>query len=130
MAARPGSYGQFIPALEIEDAASLSALLHVAARPDVRTNVGVMNPGLDPVTVRFTLLGIDGSPFLQSVPLVVPPRSMQQWSMTEAFLFGAAYVANGTIIAEASAPVFSWVSVVDNASGDAIFVRGVDAAVQ
>ena len=84
-----------------------------------------MNPGLEPVTVRFTLLGIDGQPFLGSLPLVVPPRSMQQWSMTDAFLFGGVYVANGVIVADATAPVFTWGSVIDNQSGDSIFVRGV-----
>lgn len=122
---RPGTYGQFVPALELEDATRSAAVLHIATRPDVRANLGVMNPGLEPVTVRFTLLGIDGKPFLGSLPLVVPPRSMQQWSMTDAFLFGGVYVANGVIIADATAPVFTWGSVIDNDSGDSIFVRGV-----
>ena len=50
---------------------------------------------------------------------------MQQWAMTDAFLFGGVYVENGTILADATAPVFTWGSVIDNVSGDAIFVRGV-----
>ena len=124
-ATRPGTFGQFVPAFEVTEATRSAAVLHVASRPDVRTNVGVMNPNLEPVTVRFTLLGIDGKPFLESVPLVVPPRSMQQWSMTDAFLFGGVYSENGVIVAEATAPVFTWGSVIDNYSGDAIFVRGV-----
>ncbi|HYH10277.1 MAG TPA: hypothetical protein VEK11_24730 [Thermoanaerobaculia bacterium] len=124
-ATRPGTYGQFVPALEIEDATRSAAVLHIATRPDVRANLGVMNPGLEPVTVRFTLLGIDGQPFLSSAPLVVPPRSMQQWALTDADLFGGIYVADGTIIADSTAPVFTWGSVIDNHSGDAIFVRGV-----
>jgi hypothetical protein len=124
-ATRPGTYGQFVPALEIEDATRSAAMLHIATRPDVRTNLGVMNPGLTSVTVRFTLLGIDGKPFLSSLPLVVEPRSMQQWAMTDAFLFGGVYVENGTIVVDATAPVFAWGSVIDNRSGDAIFVRGV-----
>ena len=126
-AARPGTYGQFVPAFGVAEATRSSAVLHVASRPDVRTNVGVMNPNLEPVTVRLTLLGTDGQPYLQSVSLVVPPRSMQQWSMTDALLFGAVYADNGVIIAEATAPVFTWGSVIDNYSGDAIFVRGVDS---
>jgi hypothetical protein len=124
-ATRPGTYGQFVPAFEVTEAARSAAVLHVASRPDVRTNVGVMNPNLEPVTVRFTLLGIDGQPFLESVPLVVPPRTMQQWPMTDAFLFGGVYSENGVIIADATAPVFTWGSILDNYSGDAIFVRGV-----
>jgi hypothetical protein len=126
-AARPGTYGQFVPALEVADATRTAAVLHIATRPDVRANLGVMNPGLAPVTVRFTLLGIDGRPFLASVPLVVPPRSMQQWAMTDAFLFGGVYIENGTILVDATAPVFTWGSVIDNHSGDAIFVQGIAA---
>ena len=124
-ASRPGTYGQFVPALEAADAARSAAVLHVASTPRVRTNIGVMNPALEAVTVRFTLVGIDGKPFLESVPLVVPPRSMQQWAMTDAFLFGGVYTANGVIAVDATSPVFTWGSVIDNDSGDAIFVRGV-----
>jgi len=71
-ASRPGTYGQFVPALEVEEATRSAAVLHIATRPDVRANLGVMNPGLEPVTVRFTLLGIDGQPFLGSLPLSRP----------------------------------------------------------
>jgi hypothetical protein len=120
---RPGTYGQFIPALAPADAAKSTAVLHVATRPEARTNVGVMNPGLEAVTVRMTLLGTDGQPFLESHELVVPPRSMGQWAMTH--LFGALYMENGVIAIEASAPVFTWGSVIDNYTGDAVFVRGV-----
>lgn len=122
-ATRPGTYGQFVPALDPAGANRSSAVLHVASRPDVRTNLGVMNPGLEEVTVRMTLLGIDGRPFLESGPMIVPPRSMGQWSITQ--LFGGLYSENGTVIIEATTPVFSWGSIVDNDSGDAIFVRGV-----
>ena len=45
------------------DATRSAAVLHIAARPEVRTNLGVMNPGLEPVTVKFTLMGIDGQAF-------------------------------------------------------------------
>jgi hypothetical protein len=120
---RPGTYGQFVPALDPADANRFSAVLHVASSPDVRTNLGVMNPGLEEVSVRMTLLGIDGKPFLESNPMTVPPRSMRQWSIAD--LFGALYAENGVVIIEATTPVFTWGSVVDNYSGDAIFVRGV-----
>lgn len=120
---RPGTYGQFVPALESADATRSSAVLHVASRQDVRTNLGVMNPTLREITVRFTLIGIDGVPFLESAPLSVPPRSMQQWSM--AAMFGGLYSHDAVILAEASEPVFTWGSVIDNYSGDAIFIRGL-----
>jgi hypothetical protein len=119
----PGTYGQFVPALAVEDATRSAMVLHVASRADIRTNLGVMNPALEAVTVRFTLLAIDGKPFLQSAPLVVPPQSMQQWSMSQ--MFGGLYAQEGVIVADTTVPVFTWGSVIDNYSGDAIFVRGV-----
>lgn len=45
--------------------------------------------------------------------------------MTDAALFGGVYVWNRVIAMDATAPVFTWGSVIDNDSGDAIFVRGV-----
>lgn len=120
---RPGTYGQFVPALGVEDTTRSAVVLHAASREDVRTNLGVMNPTMEAVTVRFTLLGVDGQPFLESAPLVVPPRSMQQWSMSA--MFGGLYAYDSVIIADATAPVFTWGSVIDNYSGDPIFVRGV-----
>ena len=120
---RPGTYGQFIPAMAPAEAAQSTAVLHAAVRPDVRTNVGVMNPGLEEVTVRMKVLGVDGQPFLESAALAVPPRSMRQWALTD--LVGGLYMDNGVIAVEATAPVFTWGSVIDNHTGDAIFVRGV-----
>lgn len=125
---RPGTYGQFVPALDSADASRTSAVLHVASKAEVRTNLGVMNPTLGEMTVRFTLLGIDGVPVLESAPFSVPPHSMQQWSM--AAMFGGLYSSDGVIIAQASGPLFTWASVIDNYSGDAIFVRGIAAGDQ
>lgn len=120
---RPGTFGQFVPALDPAGARPTTVALHVSSA-EFRTNFGVMNPGSTAVTVQVTLLGTDGQPFLVSSPQVVPPKSMQQWSMSE--LFGGVYMENGTAVFEASAPVFSWISRIDNASGDAIFVQGME----
>ncbi|HEX6178885.1 MAG TPA: hypothetical protein VF057_11040, partial [Thermoanaerobaculia bacterium] len=74
-------------------------------------------------TVRMAVLGVDGQPFLESAALVVPPKSMRQWALTD--LVGGLYMDNGVIAVDATAPVFTWGSVIDNYTGDAIFVRGV-----
>lgn len=118
-----GSLGQFVPALDPAEAITRSVVLHVASTNQFRTNFGVMNPGLGAVTVRVKLLGIDGSVFLESQPLTIEPRSMEQWSLPS--LFGGVFMQNGTAVIEATAPVFTWGSVVDNVSGDPIYVRGV-----
>lgn len=121
---RPGTYGQYVPALAPSDARATTALLQVTERPEFRTNAGVMNPGDAAVTLKFKLMATDGVTVLESSEQTVLPKSMNQWSLME--LFGAVYVADATIVVEASAPVFTWASVVDNASGDAIFVSGVE----
>lgn len=122
---RPGTYGQFVPAFGLKEALTRSAVLHAAVTPEFRTNAGVMNPSLQTAVVNMKLVGTDGSVLLESVTQNVPPRSMRQWSTAE--LFGGVFVQDATIVIESTVPVFSWGSVVDNMSGDAIFVRGVDA---
>lgn len=123
-ATRPGTFGQYVPALAPSQARATTALLQVMERPEFRTNAGVMNPGIEEVRVKFKLVGTNGVSFLESTERTVPAMSMEQWSMMD--LFGAVYVGDATIVVEASAPVFSWASVVDNLSGDAIFVGGVE----
>ena len=127
-ATRPGTFGQFVPALEEADARASTAVPQVAVRPDVRTNAGVMNPTSEPVVLRVSVLSTDGRLFVSSQPLTVPPKSMRQWSFTE--LFGGLYLADGTMVIHADAPVFTWASVVDNFSGDAIFIRGTGLDLQ
>ena len=123
--ARRGTYGQFVPALEETEARRSTAVLQVAVRPDVRTNVGVMNPANENVTLQIRVLGTDGTVYLHSPSLEVPAKSMQQWSLSD--LFGGIYAADATVIIGASAPLFTWGAVIDNDSGDSIFVRGIDA---
>jgi hypothetical protein len=125
---RPGTHGQFVPALAEDEARTSTAVPQIAVRPDARTNVGVMNPGSGNVTVQIRILGTDGGLVVRSASLDVPPHSMRQWSLAE--LFGGLYVADGTLAIDASAPVFTWGSVIDNDSGDPIFVRGADAELQ
>ena len=120
----PGTYGQFVPALDMSSATTRAVILHAAVTQEFRTNVGVMNPGYEPVTVKMKLVGIEGADYLESPPFEVPPKSMRQWSTME--LFGGFYVPNVNIVVGSTLPVFSWASVVDNISGDAIFVRGMD----
>lgn len=119
-----GSYGQFIPARDPADARKKTVILHVANQPKFRTNVGAMNPGDTAATLKFRLLGKDGVTVLESAPKEVLPKSMKQFSTFE--LFGGFYMEDGSITVESSEPVFTWASVIDNFSGDAIFVSGVE----
>jgi hypothetical protein len=123
---RPGTIGQFVPALDPDTAKRNAVILNVAERPDMRTSIGAMNPGLAPATLRVRVMGADGSGFLERDNLVVPPRSMQQWSLTE--LFGGLFAGEAYVVVEATQPLFTWGSIMDNYSGDPMFVPGIEPA--
>jgi len=95
-----------------------------------RVNIGMVNP--TPVTTRFGLTVFDGtgnSPagFDAKVMIEMPPYSMRQLTDPFAELTGgewSAYIAR----VDSEAPdsgAFAYASVVDNATNDAFFVRGV-----
>lgn len=121
---RPGTYGQFVPAYAVSSAHRESVLLHVTSRQEARTNIGVMNPGGETATVTMKLVGIDGVAHLTSAPQEIAPKSMRQWSLTD--LFGGLFVTDSAVTISSTHAVFTYASVVDNASGDAIYVSGVE----
>lgn len=120
----PGTFGQFIPALDPADALEISVVLHASITPGFRTNVGAMNPGSTPAAVRMILYDASGVLRLTSPQFEVLPMSTRQWSSLE--VFGSTTLEDGVIVIESTVPIFTWGSIVDNASGDAIFVLGVE----
>jgi len=120
-----GTYGQFIPALETGRAAARSVVLHVSHGESFRTNAGIMNPGREAVTVTPTLVHADGTVVAQGADLSVPAKSMVQLSVPA--MFGpTAAVEDGFIHFNASQPVLTFASVVDNGTSDQFFVVGED----
>lgn len=118
------SYGQFIPALDVTEARKKTVILHLSHTPEFRTNAGVMNPQRTATTVKASLYGHNGVRVLESAPFVIEPMSMRQFSMLE--LFGGLFAQDFYIVFESTEPVFTYGSVIDNLSGDAIFVRGLE----
>lgn len=121
-APHPGSYGQFVPALDPVDALIQSVVLHVSSVPQFRTNVGVMNPGSAEATVTISLYVAQGTYALHAAPLTIPPKSMRQVSLHD--LFGGLYLPDGYLVFNSTLPVFTWGSVVDNFTGDGFVVPG------
>lgn len=127
-----GTYGQYVPAMALEDAKLKTVVLHLKNFPDTgivgapsfRTNVGVMNPGSEPATITSGLYGPNGVRMLEGLVLTIPPKSMRQLSIAE--LFGTTIFIDGFVTFESTQPIYSWGSVVDNKSGDQVFVRGVE----
>ncbi|MGA8807266.1 MAG: proprotein convertase P-domain-containing protein [Thermoanaerobaculia bacterium] len=115
-----GTYGQFIP-LRFADLGGPRELLHIERSSAFRTNLGALNTGgLDEV-VRFTLYDAAGHA-LGSTDRTVGALGVTQFSVEE---MTTAPIAGGRVEVEvltSNGHALAWASVVDNATGDPIFV--------
>ncbi len=121
-----GTYGQFIPAVDAEAALSQGILLQAANDPDpsgFRTNVGFVNPTLEPCTVTFEVFDLVNATRLGSGTVTLPPLGFRQVNNVFQFVgAGDVVVRNASVELSAEPPVLAYASVVDNTSGDPIFV--------
>jgi plastocyanin len=122
----PGTFGQYIPSLAMADAMSRGIIAHVgtAALPGsgFRTNLGVTNPNAESATVRLTLRNGAGGGSLGSATVEIPPFSHTQRSLSSLYSIDSVTSTNLFVEIDSSIPVFAYASVVDNQSGDQIFV--------
>jgi subtilisin family serine protease len=122
-----GSYGFFLNGLKAADAVAAgkkAVSIHLENDSRFRTNFGFTEIAGAPVTVRATFFDENGSPLgTHSYP--VAAGSFSQKSAAE--LLGAATAGNGYIeftIDSGSGAVLPFATVVDNLTGDAIYVPG------
>lgn len=124
-----GTYGQFIPALDVESARKKTVVMHISAYGDLsagfRANLGIMNPQRVAATVIPRLYAADGTFLKEGPPVVVQPQSMEQIAFAQMFLYTAPLI-DGFATFESDQPVFTYASVVDNQSSDQFFVPGVE----
>jgi hypothetical protein len=125
-ASAEGTFGQFMPGVEVGDAMTsgqlgrLSLLSNTAA---FRTNVGFLNLGGDPAGVRITLHDASGA-VVGSQELQIPAGRWRQ--LNDVFVaVGAGEVANGYATVEVlsdGGTVWGYASVIDNSTGDPTMV--------
>ena len=120
-----GTYGQFIPALDVTTAKEKTIVVHAIHSNDFRTNVGIMNPQRVPATITPSLVFPDGTLIAEGAQITVPPMSVVQMSVPAMFGTDRQF-DDGFVVLDASAKVFGYLSVVDNRSGDPFFVPGVE----
>jgi len=121
-----GTYGQFIPALSLDDVltdAQNGTLLHLSKTSHFRTNIGGANLLSTPLTLAIALYAKDGS-LLGTAPYVLQPYEHFQ---TSAFIdqFTGSDVDDAYAVASsptAGARFIVYASVVDNITGDPIFI--------
>ncbi|HSL18179.1 MAG TPA: PKD domain-containing protein [Methylomirabilota bacterium] len=125
-----GTFGQYIAAAASDDALQQGILLMAANDPDAdgyRTNVGFVNPSLAEVEVEVMVYDADSGVLLGSTDVDLPALGF--WQINDVFDEVDAedsVLRNATVEFLATAPVLAYASVVDNTSGDAIFVTPRD----
>ncbi len=128
-AAAPGTFGQFIPAVDEAAALESGVLLHLSNDTNLsqgfRANTGFMNPGAAPVTVAVVVRSANGIEIGTGSVGPIPPRSVTQVSVGASIGNNVSF-ANGYMTFSAPAPVIGFASVVDNRSSDQIFVIAQD----
>jgi hypothetical protein len=105
-----GTYGQFVPFGQISLATS-HHILHVESSPGFRTNIGMI--AFSSSSVRVTIYNAEGEP-LSATEHHLRPYELQQFQVPVP-------VMNGYAVIEGAAG-YAYGSVVDNRTGDPIFV--------
>ncbi len=116
-----GTYGQFIPLGVPSSAGTNGELLHIERSPAFRTNLGAINSGESDDVVRFTLFDAGGASVASTDRILAPMRAVQ--ISLEALT--SAPIVNGRVevqVVGGSGAVVAWASVIDNTTGDPIFV--------
>ena len=125
-----GTFGQYIPGTDRNQSlqAGVGArLIQLTEDGSFRSNIGVANVGSEPIDVAMALFSADGQ-YLTTRYLTVEPWSHEQLNA----VFGTyAPIADGYAVVESptiGARWFTYASVVDNRSGDPVYVAPVEAS--
>ena len=125
-----GTFGQYIASASAEDALQQGILLMAANDPDAdgyRTNVGFVNPSLTEVDVEVMVYDADTGVLLGSTDVDLPALGFRQVNdVFDEVDADDTVLRNATVEFLATVPVLAYASVVDNTSGDAVFVTPSD----
>ena len=131
-----GSFGQGIPAFDPAESLPFGALVgaaNIVGVEGVRTNLGILNPGEEAVDVLvfvFNAADNQTAEFLATFQVDIGPYG---WFQSDLFALAgleledfdnvyAVVVGDPTVI-DPSTPLFSYLSRIDNLSGDAVFIE-------
>lgn len=126
------TFGTAIPALDASQARNRTVFLGLANNAGdlgsgFRTNAGAYNPSDAPASVTFTLYGPDGAMRGNPVSATWAAREARQINDVFAAAGAGSDVSTGAyLVVTSSAPVFAYVTVIDNQSGDSVFVPASD----
>ena len=123
------TFGTSIPALPSDEADTRSLFLGLGSNggdlsSGFRSNAGAYNPTPDPVTVTFTLYGEDGAQLGSPFTRTLGPFEPYQTNVFRDTGNASVVTRNAYLVVTATSPVFAYVTVNDNQSGDQIYLRG------
>lgn len=110
---------------------SRGILLHLKGADGFRANIGLVNPGSEPVTVRVQLFDRNNAAANSPEPIVVPPLGVISPTNVASGFFGSvgsADLSDGwayVTTTEADARVLAYASVVDNQTTDPVFIPAI-----
>jgi hypothetical protein len=119
-----GTFGQFVPAVKRANLLRRGVMTQLGNQSGTgsRTNIGFFNPNPATVTVRLELRAPDGTLLGQNT-LSLQALSQQQNGIAGYFSgVDLSNAPNLTLSFDASAPIEAYASVVDNKTGDQIYV--------
>ncbi len=122
------SYGTGIPALPPEAAQTRSLFLGLGnsggdLTTGFRSNVGGYNPNPDPVTFTVTLYDAGGAMLGSPFSGTLGPYEPNQINVFKATGNESLVTRDAYLVVTATAPIFAYVTVNDNQSGDQIYLR-------
>ncbi len=123
-----GTAGQGVPVLRLSELdGPPSHLLLLREDEAFRSNIGVVNPSPRPAAVGIELLAPDGV-LLGRLERTVPPYGvLQENRVLRQVTSSPVPQARALVVVDDGGEVLPWASVVDNRSGDAVFVTGAPA---
>ncbi|HEX9984786.1 MAG TPA: DUF4142 domain-containing protein [Thermoanaerobaculia bacterium] len=117
-----GTVGQTIKAMTRCEALARGILAGVSNTSGQRTNIGFFNPNSTAVQLHLMLTNSQGQSLGDTTMTLMPFMQMQTPAVGGGGVFtnlGAASVDDGVISYHSSAPIFAYISTIDNATGDA-----------
>jgi hypothetical protein len=123
--------GTAIPALPLTEARSRALFLGLASNggnlsSGFRTNAGAYNPSPFNTIVTYTLLEQDGTPIGSAVQSLSPRTAGQINDVFLAAGAGTMVTTNVVLVVTSTFPVFPFVTVVDNQSGDSVYATPIN----
>jgi subtilisin-like proprotein convertase family protein len=112
-----GTYGQFIPAVATTDATTLADVPHIVVTADFRTNLGFAEVNGSDGVVRVTLFDAASGAVVSQNDFPIVPFAQMQFPAT-----GAALMTAEMQVISGDARIVAYGSVIDNHSGDPIYV--------